>query len=52
MKVEFTKLTSRATIEAPIYMSRKQFEDAAYIPEEARIRIIIVDFEEEDNDRT
>ena len=43
MKVEFTKLTSRATTETPIYMSREQFEDAAYIPEEARI--IIVDSE-------
>jgi hypothetical protein len=52
MKTEFTKLTSRATAETPIYMSREQFEDAAYIPEEARSRIIIVDFEEEGNDRT
>ena len=52
MKTEFTKLTSRVTTETPIYISREQFEDAAYIPEEARNRIIIVDVVEEDNDRT
>lgn len=52
MKTEFSKLTSRATAEAPIYMSRDQFKSAYYIPEEYRDRIIIVDFiEEEDNDR-
>jgi hypothetical protein len=52
MKTIFTKLIPRATTDAPIYMSRVQFEDAYYIPEEARSRIIIVDFVEEDDDRT
>lgn len=34
----------------PIYMSRTQFEDAYYIPEEDRSRIIIVDFKEEEDE--
>ena len=50
MKTEFTKLTTKATAEAPIYMTRVQFEDAYYIPEEDRDRIIIVDFKEEEDD--
>lgn len=50
MKTVFTKLTTRATTEAPIYMSRLQLTEAYYIPEEHRDRIIIVDFKEENND--
>ena len=50
MKTEFTKLTTKATTEAPIYMSRIQFEDAYYIPEEDRDRIVIVDFKEEEDE--
>ena len=49
MKTVFTKLTPRAITEAPIYMSRIQYTDAYYIPEEHRDRIIIVDFKEDDN---
>lgn len=33
----------------PIYMSRTQFEDAYYIPDEYKKRIIIVDFKEDTN---
>ena len=50
MKTEFTKLTPRASTEEPIYMSRIQFEDAYYIPEEDRDRIVIVDFKEEEDE--
>ena len=50
MKTVFTKLTPRATTEVPIYMSRLQFTEAYYIPEEDRDRIVVVDFKEEDND--
>lgn len=50
MKIEFTKLTTRAITRTPVYMSRTQFEDAYYIPEEDRDRIVIVDFKEEDNE--
>ena len=50
MKIEFTKLTPRATAEPPIYMSRTQFEDAYYIPDEYKNRIVIVDFKEEEDD--
>ena len=50
MKTVFTKLIPRATAEAPIYMSRLQFEDAYYIPKEAQDRIVLVDFKEEDNE--
>ena len=50
MKTKFTKLTPRATTEAPIYMSRLQFTEAYYIPEEERDRIVIVDFKEKAND--
>ena len=51
MKTLFTKLTLRTTTEDPIYISRLQFTEAYYIPEEHRDRIIIVDFiEEKEND--
>ena len=50
MKTEFTKLTTRATTEEPIYMSRLQFTEAYYIPEEERDRIVIVDFKEKDDE--
>lgn len=50
MKTVFTKLTPRATTEAPIYMSRQQVEDAWYIPKEYVDRIVIVDFKEEDDE--
>ena len=52
MKTVFTKLTARRTSEAPIYMSREQLESAYYIPEDYRDRIIVVDFVEEEDDRT
>ena len=50
MTAEFTKLTQRPTTEAPIYMSRLQFTEAYYIPEEDRDRIVIIDFKEEEDD--
>ena len=50
MKTLFTKLTLRTTTEDPIYMSRLQFTEACYIPEEYRDRIVIVDFKEEADD--
>ena len=50
MKTEFTKLTPRASTAAPIYMTRLQFTEAYYIPEEDRDRIIIVDFKEEEDE--
>ncbi len=50
MKTVFTKLTPRATTEDPIYISRLQFTEAYYIPEEHRDRIVIVDFKEEEDD--
>lgn len=43
----YNKLTQRATTEPPIYMSRLQFNDACYIPDEVKDRIVIVDFKEE-----
>ncbi len=55
MKVDkFTKADPRQdVILDPIYMTREQWECAAYIPDEYRSRIIIVDFvEEQENDRT
>ena len=53
MKTIFTKVSPRQEVIAdPIYMSRTQWEDAAYIPEEYRSRIIIVDFMEDEDDRT
>ncbi len=53
MKTVFTKLTTRATTKDPIYISRLQWESAAYIPDEVLNRIVIVDFmEEEDDPRT
>ena len=36
----------------PIYMSIEQFRQAAYIPDNIRSRIIIVEFVEEEDDRT
>ena len=51
METAFIKLGRNQKIIAnPIYMSREQYEDAAYIPEEDRSRIIIVDFKEEEED--
>ena len=50
MKTVFTKLTPRHTAEAPIYMSRLQFNDACYIPDEVKDRIVIVDFKEEEDE--
>lgn len=48
MKDVFTPIDSRqAVILNPIYMSREQFEDVVWIPEEVRSRIIIVDAVEE-----
>ena len=45
----FTPIDCRQTVIInPIYMSREQFEDIAWIPEEVRSRIIIVDTKEED----
>lgn len=49
MRTEFVILNPRNT-EPPIYMSRTQFEDAYYIPDEYKKRIVIVDFKEEDDD--
>lgn len=48
MRTEFITLNPR-NIEPPIYMSRTQFEDAYYIPNEYKNRIIIVDFKEDAN---
>ena len=51
MKELFTPVDCRQTVIAnPIYMSREQFEDFVFIPEEEdiRSRIIIVDFIEEE----
>ena len=50
MKTVFTKLATRSAVEDPIYISRTQWEDSAYIPDEVLNRIAIVDFKEEDND--
>jgi hypothetical protein len=54
MRVEFAKLEPSQSISSrpgkPIYISTAQFRDAYYIPEEDRSRIIIVDFEEEEDD--
>lgn len=50
MKTAFSKLTTHATAEDPIYISRIQWEDAAYIPDEVLNRIVIVDFKEEDDE--
>jgi hypothetical protein len=50
MKTEFNTLTQKPTTERPIYMTRKQVEDAWYIPKEYADRIVIVDFKEEDDD--
>ena len=49
MKTEFVTLNPYNT-EPPIYMTRTQFEDAYYIPDEYKKRIVIVDFKEEDDD--
>ena len=49
MRDVFTPLDCRQTVILdPIYVSREQFMDAAWIPEEVRSRIIIVDVEEDD----
>lgn len=49
MKDVFTPIDSRQTVILnPIYMSCEQFEDVAWIPEEVRSRIIIVDTVEEE----
>ena len=51
MKDIFTPLDCRrAVIPNPIYMSREQFEDFVFIPEEEdiRSRIVVVDFVEEE----
>ena len=50
MKTVFTKLTTRTTTEDPIYISRLQWESAAYIPDEVLNRLVIVDFKEEEDD--
>jgi hypothetical protein len=50
MRTEFTRLDPRPSTEAHIYFSRLQFTEAAYIPEEDRSRIIIVDFKEEEDE--
>jgi hypothetical protein len=47
MKTVFTKLTTRTTTEDPIYISRLQWESAAYIPDEVLNRLVIVDFKED-----
>ena len=56
MRAEFIRLApSQSILSRPgksIYISTAQFRDAYYIPDEYRNRIIIVDFKEEDNDRT
>ena len=56
METAFIKLgRNQKVIANPIYMSREQYEDAAYIPEEYLSRIIIVGVdlaEEEDDTRT
>lgn len=49
MKTVFTKLTTRTTTEDPIYISRLQWESAAYIPDEVLNRLVIVDFKEDAN---
>ena len=49
MKTEFITLNPH-NAEPPIYMSRTQFEDAYYIPDEYKNRIVIVDFKEEENE--
>ena len=49
MKTEFVTLNPRNT-EPPIYMTRTQFEDAYYIPDEYKKRIVIVDFKEEEDE--
>jgi hypothetical protein len=50
MKTEFIKLTGRAPDEGPIYMTRRQVEDAWYIPKEYVDRIVIVDFKEKEDE--
>ena len=52
MKTVFTKLTTRSVVEDPIYISRTQWEDSAYILDEVLNRIVIVDFKEEEEDET
>lgn len=49
MKTEFTTLNPRNT-EPLIYMTRRQVEDAWYIPKEYVNRIVIIDSEEEEDE--
>ena len=49
MTTEFVTLNPRNT-EPPIYMTRTQFEDAYYIPDEYKKRIVIVDLKEEEDE--
>ena len=54
-KTKLRPADSRYTIDEivdPIYMSIEQFRQAAYIPDNIRSRIIIVEFVEEEDDRT
>lgn len=57
MKVRevFRPADSRYTIEEivnPIYMSIDQYKQAAYIPDSIRSRIIIVEFVEEEDEKS
>jgi hypothetical protein len=57
MKVRevFRPANSRYTVEEivdPIYMSIDQYRQAAYIPDNIRSRIIIVEFVEEEDERS
>ena len=51
----FRPADSRYTLEEivdPIYMSIEQYRDAYYIPDNIRHRVVIVEFVEEEDDRT
>lgn len=51
MVSKFIPADARLTVEEivdPIYMSREQYRDACYIPDEYKKRIIIVDFVEDE----
>ena len=53
MKTKLRPADSRYALEEivdPIYMSIEQYQDAYYIPDNIRHRIVIVEFVEEDND--
>ena len=47
MKTEFVTLNPRNT-EPPIYMTRRQVEDAWYIPKEYVGRVVIIDDSKEE----